>query len=83
MPIQSTQGAVTTVPVSALSLAADGTSRIQVQNKAGLDYVTVEPGLRANGYVEVKPVKGTLEAGQLVVVGTAENEAVGDQEKQL
>jgi hypothetical protein len=36
----------------------------------------VEPGLSADGYVEVRPVDGTLEPGQLVVVGT-ENPETG------
>ena len=31
IPIKSTDGAVTAVPMSALSLAADGSSRVQVQ----------------------------------------------------
>lgn len=83
MPIKSTQGAVTTVPVSALSLAADGTSRIQIQKNGALEYVTVEPGLRANGYVEVKPKEGQLEPGQLVVVGSAQNDTGSNPEKQL
>ena len=69
IPIQSTAGAVTAVPVSALSLAVDGSSRVQVGNKGSLDYVTVKPGLSANGYVEVTPVSGTLSPGQQVVVG--------------
>jgi peptidoglycan hydrolase-like protein with peptidoglycan-binding domain len=69
IPIQSTKGDVTAVPVSALSLAADGTSRVQVQNKGALEYVVVKPGLSADGFVEVTPVKGTLAPGQLVVVG--------------
>jgi len=70
IPIKASEGAVTAVPLSALSLAADGTSRIQVQNaKGGLEYVVVTPGLAVDGYVEVKPTKGTLAAGQMVVVG--------------
>jgi peptidoglycan hydrolase-like protein with peptidoglycan-binding domain len=69
IPIKSTKGAVTAVPVSALSLAADGTSRVQIQGKAGLEYIVVKPGLSAEGYVEVTPVQGTLAPGQLVVVG--------------
>jgi multidrug efflux pump subunit AcrA (membrane-fusion protein) len=74
MPIQSTKGSVTVVPMSALSLAADGTSRIQVQKGGELEYVAVEPGLAADGYVEVKPINGALEQGQLVVVGRDQNE---------
>jgi hypothetical protein len=69
IPIESTQGAVTAVPISALSLAADGTSRVQVQGNAGLEYIDVKPGLSADGYVEVTPVRGRLAPGQLVVVG--------------
>jgi peptidoglycan hydrolase-like protein with peptidoglycan-binding domain len=69
IPIKSTGGAVTVVPISALSLAADGTSRVQVENNGALEYVVVEPGLSADGYVEVTTVNGTLAPGQLVVVG--------------
>jgi Putative peptidoglycan binding domain len=69
IPIESTEGAVTAVPISALSLAADGTSRVQVENHGAFEYIVVEPGLSADGYVEVTPVNGTLAPGQLVVVG--------------
>jgi peptidoglycan hydrolase-like protein with peptidoglycan-binding domain len=69
IPTQSTNGAVTAVPVSALSLAADGTSRVQVDNDGSLEFVVVEPGLSAEGFVEVTPVDGTLAPDQLVVVG--------------
>jgi peptidoglycan hydrolase-like protein with peptidoglycan-binding domain len=69
IPIKSTQGIVTTVPISALSLAADGTSRIQVQNNGALQSIVVEPGLSADGFVEVKPTSGELKPDQLVVVG--------------
>ncbi len=69
IPIKSTGGAVTVVPISALSLAADGTSRVQVENNGALEYIVVEPGLSADGYVEVTPVDKTLAPGQLVVVG--------------
>jgi peptidoglycan hydrolase-like protein with peptidoglycan-binding domain len=69
IPIESTKGTVTAVPVSALSLATDGTSRLQVERNGALDYVTVKPGLSANGYVEVSPLDGKLASGQLVVVG--------------
>ena len=69
IPIKSSQGVVTTVPVSALSLAADGTSRVQVEENGVLKYVVVEPGLSADGYVQVTPINGTLRKGQMVVVG--------------
>ena len=79
LPIKSTQGAVTAVPTSALSLAADGSSRVQVQDKGALRYVVVRPGLSADGFVEVTPTAGTLEPGQLVVVGY--NDARSDTRK--
>jgi hypothetical protein len=69
IPIESSNGVVTVVPISALSLAADGTSRVQVENNGVLEYMAVKPGLSANGYVEVIPVEGTLKPGQLVLVG--------------
>ena len=72
IPIKSTSGAVTAVPISALSLAADGSSRVQVQDGNTLKYVRVKPGLAADGYVEVTAIDGRLEPGQLVVVGTNE-----------
>jgi hypothetical protein len=69
IPIQSTEGAVTVVPMSALSLAADGTSRVQIQKDGVLEYLAVSPGLSADGFVEVTAVDGKLEPGQLVVIG--------------
>ena len=73
IPVKSTGTAVTVVPISALFLAADGTSRVQVDNHGSLEFIVVEPGLSANGYVEVKPVDGALTPGQLVVVGFETN----------
>ena len=68
--VRTTEGEVLAVPVAALSVAADGTSRVQVQDKDGRTrYVTVTPGLAAKGMVELKSVKGRLAAGDLVVVG--------------
>ena len=69
VPIESTKGVVTVVPLSALSLAADGTSRVQVERNGALEYVVVKPGLSADGFVAVTPVHGTLPPSQLVVVG--------------
>jgi peptidoglycan hydrolase-like protein with peptidoglycan-binding domain len=69
--VKSTQRKVLTVPVTALSVGADGTSRVQVQNQGGRsEYVPVEAGLAAQGLVEVRPVGGSLEPGDLVVVGS-------------
>jgi hypothetical protein len=69
IPVESTGGAVTVVPVSALFLAADGTSRVQVENNGKLELIEVKPGLSADGFVEVMPLDGTLTEGQLVLVG--------------
>ncbi len=74
IPVDSTGGAVTVVPISALSLAADGTSRIQVEQNGNLEFVVVEPGLSADGFVAVRPIDGSLTAGQLVLVGFEKNQ---------
>src|SRR2546428_354111 len=68
--VQTTQGEVLAVPVAALSMASDGTTRVQVQSaRAPARFVTVEPGLSAKGLVAVTPVGGDLGPGDLVVVG--------------
>jgi hypothetical protein len=70
--VQSTGGAVLAVPVNALSVAADGTSRVQVQGADGsLRSVTVTPGLKANNFVAITPTSGSLKPGDLVVVGNS------------
>jgi peptidoglycan hydrolase-like protein with peptidoglycan-binding domain len=69
IPVESTGGAVTIVPISALSLAADGTTRVQADNNGTLEFVVVEPGLSADGFVEVTPLDGALPPGRLVVIG--------------
>jgi multidrug efflux pump subunit AcrA (membrane-fusion protein) len=79
IPVESTKGAVTAVPVSALSLAADGTSRVQVESNGALKYVQVKPGLSAGGYVEVTLNSDSLTAGQRVVVGYKIEEAKDPQ----
>src|SRR6267378_282362 len=78
IPIETSKGAVTAVPTSAVSLAADGTSRVLVDRGGKQEYVTVQPGLSTGGYVEVNAGDGRLVPGQLVVVGykAAESAAV-------
>ena len=69
--VNSTQGEVLALPVAALSVAADGTSRVQLQGKdKTTTYVSVTPGLTASGFVAVTPTNGELKPGDLVVVGT-------------
>ncbi|MEW6473615.1 MAG: peptidoglycan-binding protein [Actinomycetota bacterium] len=68
--VQTTEGEVLAVPVAALSMASDGTTRVQVQDTRGaVRYVRVEPGLSAKGLVAVNPVDGELRPGDQVVVG--------------
>jgi peptidoglycan hydrolase-like protein with peptidoglycan-binding domain len=69
IPIETTKGAVVAVPTSAVSLAADGTSRVLIDRGGRQEYVTVQPGLSTGGYVEVNAPDGQLVPGQLVVVG--------------
>jgi hypothetical protein len=74
IPIESSNGAVTVVPLNALSLSADGKSRVRVENNGTLEYIVVKPGLAADGFVEVTPLKRSLNPGQLVVVGYKNSE---------
>jgi hypothetical protein len=60
---------VLAVPVSAVTLSVDGSSRVQRQHNGVLEFVTVDPGLSAEGYVEVTPIEGELKVGDLVVIG--------------
>jgi len=68
--VKSTNGAVLAVPVSALSIGGDGRSRVQVRHGARIDLVPVDPGLAAEGLAEVRPTRGGLRPGDLVVVGS-------------
>jgi multidrug efflux pump subunit AcrA (membrane-fusion protein) len=71
IPVQSTEGEVLAVPAAALSATADGSSRVQVAESDGTRFVTVRPGLAAEGLVEVTPLDGELNVGDRVVVGIA------------
>lgn len=92
--IGSTDEGALVVPISAVSLAADGTSQVEVerepitaQSRGVTELVTVEVGLTAEGLVEVIPVDGELVDGDRVVVGLDdsaasdfEEEAAADEE---
>lgn len=69
--IKSTKGKVLTVPINALSVGADGRSRVQVDVGGGRTrLVLVNPGLAASGNVEVEPTRpGALKPGDRVVIG--------------
>jgi len=69
VPVESTGGSVLAVPVGALTLSADGSSRIQRDQNGTLEFVTVEAGLSADGFVAVKSIDSALKEGDLVVVG--------------
>ncbi len=76
IPVSGTDGEVLAVPLVAISAGADGTSRVEVvEGGEGEDpeerrIVDVEPGLSADGLVEVTPIDGELEEGDQVVVGS-------------
>src|ERR687896_447552 len=75
--VKTTRDAVLTVPVNALSVGADGSSRVERQDAGGqTEYVDVEPGLAAPGLVEVRPVSDPLTADDLVIVGARGSRAV-------
>lgn len=68
--VTSTTEAVLAVPVSAVSLAPDGSSRVQRSVAGKTEFVTVEPGVSADGLVAVTARRGgVLAAGDLVVIG--------------
>ena len=69
IPISSTGGEVLAVPLAAVSAAADGTSRVEVERGDGTELITVTTGLAADGFVEIRPVNGDLGPGDRVVVG--------------
>lgn len=74
IPVESTDGAVTVAPLSALSLTAEGHSIIQVEQGGALTTMRVEPGLSTDGFVAVTPLDGALAPGQLVVIGYTNQE---------
>lgn len=67
--INSTRTAGLAVPVSAVSLGPDGASRVQRSENGKLQFIAVQPGLSADGYVAITPRGGGLAPGDLVVVG--------------
>lgn len=71
--VGETAGEVLAVPLAALTAGPGGEARVEVVDPDGEDNETilieVITGLAAAGYVEVTPVDGVLEEGDLVVVG--------------
>lgn len=71
IPVKSSAAKALVVPVGALTLAPDGTSRVNVDRNGRLEPLTVVPGLVADGYVVVTPEGGSLAPGDQVAVGDA------------
>ncbi len=69
IPVESTSDAVLVVPITALTLAVDGSSQVQIDRDGSLEPVVVRPGLSAQGFVEVEAIDGNLIAGDLVLIG--------------
>lgn len=66
----STVKEVTVVPLAAVTARADGSTQVvRVSGDGREDYVPVTAGTSGDGYVQVTPVSGRLDAGDLVVVG--------------
>jgi hypothetical protein len=67
IPVTSTGEAVLAVPIGAVSLAPDGSSRVQRSVDGRFEILSVEPGVSWDGYVAV--TGSDLAAGDLVVIG--------------
>jgi hypothetical protein len=76
--VSATDSEVLAVPVAALSVGPDGTSRVEVEREAArgtrpgrTELVEVSVGLSAQGYAEIGPVGDTpILEGDRVVIGT-------------
>lgn len=75
IPVGATQGEVLSVPVAALTAGPGGEARVEVVEGDPRDpdaktrLVTVKTGLAASGAVEITPLEGAVDEGDLVVVG--------------
>jgi multidrug efflux pump subunit AcrA (membrane-fusion protein) len=78
IPITSTGTAVLAVPVAAVSVGADGSARIEVEDDPAQPtrIVAVRTGLSAEGMVAVTPLEGSLEPGDQVVTGNRDGTAI-------
>ena len=75
IPVGGTEGEVWAVPAAALSATADGAVRIEIaQDDGSTRFVEVNPGLAAQGLVEITPLNGEIQEGDQVVVGVASGE---------
>ena len=76
--VESTADDALAVPVSALSVTAGGDTRVQVLDGNETRFVTVRPGLAANGLVEVTAERGSLKVTDEVIVGDRAGDRVGE-----
>ncbi len=80
--VSSTDAEVLAVPVAAITVGPDGTSRVEVEIERArgtrpgrTELIDVTVGLAAQGFAEVTPLGGaTLDEGDRVVVGTETGE---------
>lgn len=75
IPVASTDGEVLAVPIAALSSGSGGESRVELLiaindgPNAETENIVVDPGLSADGYVEISSADDRIEPGAKVVVG--------------
>ena len=71
IPTKTTNGEALVVPVSALSVRADGSTQLQIEDQPGsIRTVVVTAGLSAQGFVEIIAITGGVSVGDRVVIGT-------------
>ena len=83
--IASTDDDVLVVPIAAVSVGGDGSSRVEVErepitseDQGSTEIVRVEVGLTAQGLVEITPIDDSLDEGDRVVVGTESSERLNE-----
>jgi hypothetical protein len=87
--VSATDDEVLAVPVAAISVGPDGTSRVEVERvrargtREGVtEVVEVSVGLAAQGYAEITPLGGaSIEPGDRVVVGLETGERQSRRER--
>ncbi len=87
--VSATDDEVLAVPVAAISVGPDGTSRVEVEverargTREGVtEVIEVTVGLAAQGYAEITPLGGaSIEAGDRVVVGVETGERQSRRER--
>jgi Putative peptidoglycan binding domain len=86
--VASTDAEVLVVPVSAVSVGPDGSSRIEIETRAvtaddpgATEVIEVEVGLSAQGLVEIRPTTdASFAVGDRVVVGAETNERRNEED---